>query len=180
MALLKYEDTLERLRNWQPPLKLSFRKAPEMEGYLLRQSQAEPTEWRPKYFCLTEGRLLIYADDTKASLLDRMSLVGLGVSLLPKEKSGRDFSFKVLYGYDRMVLQAESHELMLEWACALYYGMAIANGGGYVLSLLILRTARNHSREEVEAAAIARSGSPVRRYSSSDFTDAEFDFEVTL
>ena len=53
------------------------------------------------------------------------------------------------------------------------YGMAISNGGGYVLSLLILRTARNQSREEVEAAAIARSGSPVRRYSSSDFDGKE-------
>lgn len=170
---MKYEDTLDRLRNWQPPLKLSFRKAPEMEGYLLRQSLADLGEWKPKYFCLNEGRLLIYADDTKTTLLDRMSLVGLGVSLVPQEKIGREFCLKVLYGYDVMVLQAESEELMLEWACALYYGMAISNGGGYVLSLLILRTARNQSREEVEAAAIARSGSPVRRYSSSDFDGKE-------
>jgi hypothetical protein len=163
--MLKYEDVIDRLRHWSPPLKLAFRRPPEKQGYLLKLSSLHKNSWRRKYFILKEGKLLIQESPT-SSVQDHCSLVGCGVSLVHYEKYGGYNCFQIVYGYDKIILQAENEQEMFNWACAIYHCMALLNGGGYILSLLMVRIESNASREEVENAA--RSRTPVKRFSSSD------------
>jgi hypothetical protein len=136
IALNKYDETLDALRNWQPPIKLTFRKVPEKKGYLIKESFKDKGVWKPRYAVLAEGKLYWYENEAMKTAPERLSLVGLSVSLLDASVTGRENCFMVLYGYDKIILQAETTEIMYDWACALYYGMALCNGGGYLLSAM--------------------------------------------
>ena len=160
IALNTYAQTIERLKNWTPPLKLTFRKAPEKKGYLMKQSVHKKNRsvakvvWKKRYFTLGEGTLLFSDTDApNARVMGEIPLMGGAVNLVPFEVAGRNCCFRVLSGVSSLVVQADTVNEMFDWACALYYGMAIANGGGYVLAMEASRIAGSKSRKEAEAIA---------------------------
>lgn len=163
IALNTYAQTIERLKNWTPPLKLTFRSAPTKKGYLMKQSVHKKNRavakvvWKKRYFTLGEGTLIFSdSDSPTAKIMGEIPLMGGSVNLVPFDVAGRNCCFKVLSGVSALVVQADTVNDMFDWACALYYGMAIANGGGYVLAMEVSRLAGNKSRKEAEAEALAR------------------------
>ena len=65
IVLDTYQSAIDRLKGWQPPLSLTFRKAPTKHGYLLKESRSRSNPqkkvWKKRYFVLGEGRL-VYKD----------------------------------------------------------------------------------------------------------------------
>lgn len=158
-----YSQTIERLKNWTPPLKLTFRVAPSKKGYLMKQSVHKKNRavakvvWKKRFFTLSEGTLIFSdSDSPSAKIMGEIPLMGGAVNLVPFDEVGRNCCFKVLSGVSQLIVQADTVNEMFDWASALYYGMALANGGGYVLAMEIARIAGNKSRKEAEADALAR------------------------
>jgi hypothetical protein len=143
-------------------LKLTFRTAPTKKGYLLKQSIHKKNRavakvvWKKRYFTLSEGTLIFAdSDSPTAKVMGEIPLMGGAVTIVPMEETGRSFCFKVLSGVSSLVVQADTVNEMYDWACALYYGMAIANGGGYVLAMEVSRIAGNKTRKQAETEALA-------------------------
>jgi hypothetical protein len=113
--------------------------------------------WKKRYFTLKEG-ILVFSDSDSptAKVMGEVPLMGGSINLVPFDVAGRNCCFKVLSGVSSLVVQADTVNEMFDWACALYYGMAIANGGGYLLAMELSRISGNKTREESEAEAIAK------------------------
>ena len=158
IALNTYSQTIERLSNWTPPLKLTFRAAPSKKGYLMKQSVHKKNRavakvvWKKRFFTLSEGTLIFSDSDApSAKIMGEIPLMGGAVNLVPFDEVGRNCCFKVLSGVSQLIVQADTVNEMFDWASSLYYGMALANGGGYVLAMEVARIAGNKSRQETEA-----------------------------
>ncbi|KAH8066883.1 hypothetical protein JL721_8076 [Aureococcus anophagefferens] len=147
-----YQDTIKRLTGWQPPLTLTFARAPVLSGWLHKQARGRSARtggasgaknnWKERYFVLKESKLSYYTSkDDEESLKDRIHLMGSVVSLVPNQESGRHFTFRVVSGCAVLVMQATTVQDMLLWATTLYHGIAVANGGGYLLEAERLRAA---------------------------------------
>jgi hypothetical protein len=155
-----YSDVLNLLRNWHPPLKLQFREAPIKHGILNSKvmhkfSKGEDGElanfsndlwddWTSHHVSMTNGVLQFLTSSTVEEgmppLLEaEISLTGSSVSLVPVERSGRLYTFRVLTGTAEVILQADDKESMMDWTGSLYHGIAIANGGGFILAQELAR-----------------------------------------
>jgi PH domain len=106
-----YQYTIELLKNWQPPLRLGFRLAPEKAGFLLKESKSrkDPTKrvWKKRYFCLGHGKLCY--KDTQAEtepFKGEIPLMGSAVSLVPAQQAGKFFCFRFMSGVIGLTLQS--------------------------------------------------------------------------
>lgn len=161
-----YDELIDQFQRWQPPMRLTFRSAPNKSGSLCRlmsgvTASKDEMVWSEGFYHLTQGNLIFYQGmDGESKPVGCVGLVGMAVSLVPPAQvNGALFCFQIIYGYDRIIFKANSLDEMYEWSCAFYYGIAIFNGGGYVLSMLKRRIMSNLSRDEVESAAMANSKS---------------------
>jgi hypothetical protein len=93
--------------------------------------------WKSRYFVLEGGQVLYFNNEGQHGSeepQDRIDLMGTAVSLLKQEDAQRQFCFQLVVGTEKsIVLQAASEEEMLEWASSLYYSIAMANGGSYLV-----------------------------------------------
>ena len=128
----------------------------ELEGPLQAHLHARRA-WERCYVDLKEGKLVVRENrDSTPSVT--MLLQGMAMALNSEEPH----SFKLISCFssgitnEYLVVRAGSHNEMLEWTSALYYGIAILNGGGYILALEMLAQQWNVSRKEVVAETIAR------------------------
>ena len=108
---------------WQPPLTLTFARAPTKSGWLVKQARGRrgsAKNWKHRYFVLKESKLSYYtqANDDE-TIKDRVHLMGSVVSLVSKEESGRNFCFRLVSGCAVLVMQATTVEEMIDWATTL-------------------------------------------------------------
>lgn len=132
----KYSETVEKLKNWTPPLTLQFRQAPEKKGYLLKKSnkRGKDTSWNRRWFVLGEGKLGFYNSDSSfARLVMEMSLFGATISQVPRETYGKFYAFKVLSGIHSFTIEAADITELREWTSIIYHAIAFANGGSYIV-----------------------------------------------
>lgn len=138
VILESYQTTIEQLKNWQPPLTLRFRVAPEKSGYLLKESKCrkdpEKKVWKKRFFVLSEGKLS-YKDtaDVNEALKVEIPLMGSAVSLVPAQESGKFYCFRLISGVACLIVQSATEKQMMDWASTLYHAIAIANGGSYII-----------------------------------------------
>lgn len=159
-VLKSYAQTIERLKNWRPPLHLGFRRAPKKTGYLVKLSRQRrgnsQKNWQRRYFSLGEGRLVYKELETSTEVKGDVPLMGSAVSLVPSSETGKFFCFRLVSGVTSLVMQGETMDEMMDWASTLYHAIAIANGGSHILTLERKRAeaeaARQRAREEAIAA----------------------------
>lgn len=131
VILEKYTSIMPRLKDWAPPFTLSFRRAPEKRGYLMRKGL---NKWAPKYFILSEGKLKIKDNETEESkILAVIDLGGSVVLFLTSLEVGKHFCFKILTGVSEIILQASDLKDMLDWTSTLHHAISLVNGGLHVI-----------------------------------------------
>jgi hypothetical protein len=162
--LKSYSHTIEKLKNWKPPLHLGFRRAPKKTGYLVKLSRQRrgntQKNWKERFFVLEEGRLVYKESNSPDSpTKGDVPLMGSAVSLMSSTETGKFFCFRVVSGVTSLVMQAMTMDDMMDWASTLYHAIAIANGGAHILSIERKRVeeeqARQKAKEEAAAAKLA-------------------------
>ena len=154
VLLSSYAETQELLGNWQPPLKLSFIRPPKMQGFLLQLTADE--KWMANGVVLEGGKLHMCNNQPQMEHEETAYLLGMTVGLVPADVYNKDYCFQIQYGFKSAVFQAANYHTMMDWACALYYGIAIANGGGYVLALERLAKKAGQSFKEFSASILTK------------------------
>ena len=115
VVLDSYQDTIDRVRGWRPPLSLSFRTAPSKGGFLLKESKSRSNPqkkvWKKRYFLLGEGKLL-YKDtgDSGARVKGECPLMGSVVSMIKEGEAGKKNCFKIMSGMMYLTLQCSSEK----------------------------------------------------------------------
>lgn len=162
--LKSYSHTIEKLKNWKPPLHLGFRRAPKKTGYLVKLSRQRrgngQKNWKERFFVLEEGRLVYKENNSPDSpIKGDVPLMGSAVSLMSSSETGKFFCFRVVSGVTSLIMQAMTMDDMMDWASTLYHAIAIANGGAHILNIERKRVeeeqARQKAREEAAAAKLA-------------------------
>ena len=158
-VLKSYAQTIERLKNWRPPLHLGFRRAPHKSGYLVKLSRQRrgnnQKNWQRRFFALNEGRLAYKELETSNEVKGDVPLMGSAVSLLPSSETGKFFCFRLVSGVTSLVMQAETMDEMMDWAATLYHAIAIANGGSHILSMERKRAEEEEARQRAREEALA-------------------------
>lgn len=133
----KYQETIGRLKNWRPPLTLTFLKSPEKRGFLVKESRGRhgtQRNWKRRYFVIEQGR--IYYKDKESNegeIKGDIPLMGSAVSLASSQETGKFFCFRLVSGVTCLVMQAETFDELMDWASTLYHAIGIANGGAHIL-----------------------------------------------
>jgi PH domain len=115
IILEKYQDTIEVLKGWQPPLTLTFRKAPTKSGFLLKESKSRSNPakkvWKKRYFVLGEGRI-VYKDapDINGRIKGDCPLMGSVVSLVHESEAGKSNCFRIMSGMMYLTLQCANQK----------------------------------------------------------------------
>lgn len=159
-VLKTYAQTIEKLKNWRPPLHLGFRRAPRKTGYLVKLSRQRrgntQKNWQRRYFSLGDGRLMYKETETSTEVKGDVPLMGSAVSLVPSSETGKFFCFRLVSGVTSLTMQGETMDEMMDWASTLFHAIAIANGGSHILGIERKRVeaeaARQRAREEALAA----------------------------
>jgi PH domain len=156
-----YQDTIDRLKGWSPPLVLGFRKAPRKIGFLLKESKSRSNPqkmvWKKRYFVLGEGKILYKdSDEVGAKIKGECPLMGSVVSLVNEDEAGKRNCFRLMSGMMYLTLQSGSEYEMMDWASMLYHAISIANGGAYILQYEIDRLTAH--AEDSKAAELALKG----------------------
>ena len=134
--LSQYASVTQKLATWKPPLKLTFRRAPSMSGTLNKRSMrnGNVSGWKTRYFELSGGHLIYYENENEnAAIKGDMRLMGCAVSLVPFHECKTHFCFRLVNGLSVLTMQAKDKAEMMRWASKLYYAVAVANGGGYLI-----------------------------------------------
>ncbi len=133
----KYQETIGRLKNWRPPLRLTFLKAPEKRGYLVKESRGRngtARNWKRRFFTIEQGRIQYKEKETgDAEVKGDIPLMGSAVSLASSQETGKFFCFRLVSGITCLTAQAETFDDLMDWASTLYHAIGIANGGAHVL-----------------------------------------------
>lgn len=113
VVLENYHNTISKLKDWQPVLRLGFRRVPRKEGFLLKESKSkkdgERRLWKKRYFILAEGKLAYKTRDGDDEVKNELPLMGSAVSLLTKEETGREACFRLLSGVACLIVQCASN-----------------------------------------------------------------------
>lgn len=136
-----YQDVIGQLKNWAPPLTLTFRRAPEKRGYLMKKCfKRKPDEklsvfWRKRYFELAEGKLS-YKDNENldSKVRGEINLIGASISLIPS--GDNQFYFRVMCGIVEFTMKAADIHELVEWATTLKHAIEIANGGAAIIEYM--------------------------------------------
>ena len=168
-----YFTTISRLKDWKPPLKLTFRKAPEKHGYLNKRSagtRGGPASWKRRFFVLGEGKLSIFANETmNTETRVDLPLQHASVSLVHSSEYDKFFCFRFQVDMINMVLQASTLEEMLDWAATLYHAIAMANGGKHILDF---ERRRQQEEADRQAAFLAAQWGPEYAHIATALNDA--------
>jgi hypothetical protein len=119
---LSYHEAVAYLKQWKPPLRLGFRRAPSRSGFLKKYSrekdkdQKELRVWKNRYFTLRAGHLQ-YRDAEDSAIKGDIPLMGSSISILTGPEIGESFCFRILSGVTGIILQAEEEENMMVRAC---------------------------------------------------------------
>eukprot|EP00604_Paraphysomonas_vestita_P002618 CAMPEP_0174818500 /NCGR_PEP_ID=MMETSP1107-20130205/1172_1 /TAXON_ID=36770 /ORGANISM="Paraphysomonas vestita, Strain GFlagA" /LENGTH=1084 /DNA_ID=CAMNT_0016030393 /DNA_START=1357 /DNA_END=4611 /DNA_ORIENTATION=- len=158
-VLKTYAQTIERLKNWRPPLHLGFRRAPKKTGYLVKLSRQRrgntQKNWQRRYFSLGDGRLMYKETETSSEVKGDVPLMGSAVSLLSSSETGKFFCFRLVSGVTSLTMQGETMDEMMDWASTLFHAIAIANGGSHILSIERKRVEEEQARQRAREEAIA-------------------------
>lgn len=161
VILNEFQTTKLKFRNWQPPLCLTFRQAPQKFGYLQRKLNGTDgkSKWKKNYIELIDGKLCCKNTEEKTEeYIMQMPLTGAVVMQLTKEQVGKKFSFKVIHGNQSFTFRAETEEVMQDWVTIIYHAIDIANGGKQVIEYERERIAQDQhmkmSSNELEYATI--------------------------
>eukprot|EP00603_Paraphysomonas_imperforata_P002849 CAMPEP_0114430996 /NCGR_PEP_ID=MMETSP0103-20121206/10353_1 /TAXON_ID=37642 ORGANISM="Paraphysomonas imperforata, Strain PA2" /NCGR_SAMPLE_ID=MMETSP0103 /ASSEMBLY_ACC=CAM_ASM_000201 /LENGTH=856 /DNA_ID=CAMNT_0001600509 /DNA_START=18 /DNA_END=2588 /DNA_ORIENTATION=+ len=131
-----HEYTIGKLKNWKPPLHLGFRLPVTKNGYLAKRPQSgSKMGWKVYFFSLGGGRLIYKDDEANSKAKGGVPLKGSAVSLISSSEIGKSFCIRVVSGVTSLVMQGETQDEMMDWAATLYHAIAIANGGGHIISL---------------------------------------------
>jgi hypothetical protein len=160
-VLKTYAQTIERLKNWRPPLHLGFRRAPRKTGYLVKLSRQRrgntQKNWQRRFFSLGDGRLMYKETETSTEVKGDVPLMGSAVSLVPSSETGKFFCFRLVSGVTSLTMQGETMDEMMDWAATLFHAIAIANGGSHILNLERKRVEAENARLKArEDALIAK------------------------
>lgn len=132
-----YFATIGRLKDWKPPLKLTFRKAPEKHGYLMKRSagnRISGATWKRRFLVVGEGKLSIFANEAMSSETKvDLPLQNASVSLVHSSEYDKFFCFRVQVDMVNLVLQAATLEEMLDWAATIYHAIGMASGGKHII-----------------------------------------------
>lgn len=154
-----YDDVIDTVKNWQPPLHLGFRRAPHKSGYLVKLSRERrgkiQNTWKERFFELGEGRLLYRSREGAEEVKQEMCMMGSTIALLSANETGKFFCFKVVSGSVSMIMQAVDMDDMMEWAACIYHACEVANGGVQIIA----RERARLRREAAEDVAEGRTGS---------------------
>lgn len=136
-----YQDVISQLKNWAPPLTLTFRRAPEKRGYLMkkcfkrRQDEKLTVFWRKRHFELAEGKLSYKDNDNLDSKIRReINLIDASISLIPS--GDNQFYFRVMSGIIEFTMKAADIHELVEWATTLKHAIEIANGGAAIIDYM--------------------------------------------
>ena len=141
VVLATYEETLGRIKGWQPPLKLTMRRAPTKAGVLSKKARGQSARgrafgsWKQRHFVLAEGKLTYYDSEGTAKPKGAVDLEGSAVSFVRgKLCDDKPYCISVVTASTgKIVLMAANEEQRLDWAAWLYYAIAVANGGRFLL-----------------------------------------------
>jgi hypothetical protein len=158
--LKPYAATIDKLKNWRPPLHLGFRRAPKKTGFLVKLARqrrgSNAKNWKRRFFVLEEGRLVYKeVDSADSPIKGDVSLMGSAVSLVSSVETGKFFCFRVVSGVTSLTMQGETLDEMMDWASCLYHAIAIANGGAHILGIERKRVDEEEARIRAKQAAIA-------------------------
>ena len=141
VVLATYEETLGRIKGWQPPLKLTMRRAPTKAGVLSKKARGQSARgrafgsWKQRHFVLAEGKLTYYDSEGAVKPKGAVDLEGSAVSFVRgKLCDDKPHCISVVTASTgKIVLMAANEEERLDWAAWLYYAIAVANGGRFLL-----------------------------------------------
>eukprot|EP01041_Mallomonas_annulata_P001056 gene1056-2066_t len=137
---LPYHETIEKLKNWKPPLKLGFRKVLRKQGYLYKQFNTNINCFSKLLFTLDNGFLTF----TTTNIIEpfrkyEIPLMGSAVSLISDdvevEVVGRPFCFRFVNAMENIILSASDNEDLMDWAARMYHAIAIANGSSHIINI---------------------------------------------
>lgn len=159
VILKSYQQTIDKLKNWRPPLHLGFRKAPRKTGYLVKLSRQRrgntQKNWKERFFILDEGRLVYKENESAdATVKGDVPLMGSAVSLVSSVETGKFFCFRLVSGVTSLVMQALTMDEMMDWASTLYHAIAVANGGGHILAAERKRVEQEQERQRLKEEAL--------------------------
>lgn len=157
VSLLRYVEAISTLKNWRPPLRMTFLKPPEKEGYLMKESRGRRSNsrnWKRRYFVLKEGKLIYKESNTATEAKGEIPLIGSGISIQKFEETGKYFCLRIVSGVTRMIVQAESYDELVEWGSVLYHAIGIANGGAHILRYKRNQLERSKINNNLESSDI--------------------------
>lgn len=190
VVLNNYMETIGLLKGWKPPLRLLFRRAPQKEGWLMKQSTGKSKKsavvknWKRRFFVLANGRLLYREDSaTGSSVKGDLPLMGSAVSLVSSQESKRLHCFRLVSGVTSLVMQASNAEELMDWAATLHHASFIANGGNHIVGLQRARAAQEARREQeaeerVEAQRVFEAGLAEAQLAHEETVAAEVQREA--
>eukprot|EP00633_Aureoumbra_lagunensis_P009696 CAMPEP_0197320666 /NCGR_PEP_ID=MMETSP0891-20130614/61113_1 /TAXON_ID=44058 ORGANISM="Aureoumbra lagunensis, Strain CCMP1510" /NCGR_SAMPLE_ID=MMETSP0891 /ASSEMBLY_ACC=CAM_ASM_000534 /LENGTH=726 /DNA_ID=CAMNT_0042812173 /DNA_START=571 /DNA_END=2751 /DNA_ORIENTATION=+ len=171
-CLLKsYADVIKSLTGWQPPLTLTFTRAPQISGWLSKRARGRSGRsgrgnWKQRYVEVAQGKLAYYTEDVSQASDEKrdncvrgaLFLMGCAIALAPKgpETDDQPFCFRLVSGIGVIVFQAETLDDLLRWATTLYHAIAIANGGGYILEMERQKVEGDDQEQELTSADDAK------------------------
>ena len=143
----KYQETIGRLKNWRPPLTLTFLKSPEKRGFLVKESRGRhgnTRNWKRRFFVIEQGRIYYKEKEgASAEIKGDIPLMGSAVSLASSQETGKFFCFRLVSGVTCLVMQAETFDELMDWASTLYHAIGIANGGAHILRVEYEKRTKN-------------------------------------
>ena len=108
MDNLNYLDTISHLKQWKPPLRLTFRKAPSKFGFLKKYTKDKENRdlrlWKKRYFSLVAGHLQYRDADTSEAKGD-IPMMGSSITILAGPDIGDLCCFRVLSGVTGIIIQ---------------------------------------------------------------------------
>lgn len=134
VMLLPFTTVLHMLHTTKTPMTVTFRSAPVRTGELMKLARNGSGTWNARYFMLGEGKLQ-YKDSTQSIIKGDISLHKASITLLSPSDTGKYFCFQVISAGNILTLCAVTKDEMMAWAEDIYHGIAIANGGGHILSV---------------------------------------------
>lgn len=129
-----YQSTIKAIEELQAPFSLTFRCAPEMRGELSKYIPAPSHQrggsavWKTTFCHLDQG--IFTCSENAETLIFKLN--ACSITLLPFLSSSKLGSFSITCGDVTTLISAPTVPDMFGWACALYLGIAIAHGGGFM------------------------------------------------
>ena len=145
--MMGFDEVVKALSNWTAPLKLSFRLSPRKMGWLnlmvkergrrrlIKGRHSSHESWEKVYATLSSGVMTLFVViKTGKSKKRQFGLYGSAIGLVDSNLvNGSKSCFRVLDGVESITLQADSHEMQMEWSTAIAHSISMENGGGIIM-----------------------------------------------